>query len=151
MTTYKSDKTHIQAPAATVYAKLSDLENLRSFIDKVPVDKVPEDKREMLNQLQITSDSICLPAGPVGSIELKVTRKEPDSLIRLDGVGTPVPLALEVHIAPDGEQASQVQIMLNIDIPPMLRPMIGGTLQKMVDQFAMVMASIPFTASENQQ
>ncbi len=147
MATYKSDKTNIQAPAKAVYEKLSDLENLRSFIEKVPSDKIPDDKRQMLDQLEITSDSLRLPGGPVGAIELKLTEKQPYSLIRLEGVGTPVPLSLKVEITPGGEAACQVQVVLDIDIPMMLKPMIGGTLQKVVDQFATVMAAIPFAAT----
>ncbi len=139
MATYKSSKETIAAPAERVYEKLSDLENLRNVIENIPEDKIPADKRGMMEQIKITSDSISLPAGPVGEIRLKTSRLEPYS-----GIGTPVPLSLGVHIDSKGDTESEVQVLLDIDIPMMLKPMVGGTLQKMVDQFATVMTAIKF-------
>ncbi len=139
MATYKSSKETIAAPAERVYEKLSDLENLRNVIENIP-----EDKHGMMEQIKITSDSISLPAGPVGEIRLKTSRLEPYSRIELSGIGTPVPLSLGVHIDSKGDTESEVQVLLDIDIPMMLKPMVGGTLQKMVDQFATVMTAIKF-------
>lgn len=144
MATYKSSKETIAAPAERVYEKLSDLENLRNVIENIPEDRIPADKRGMMEQIKITSDSISLPAGPVGEIRLKTSRLEPYSRIELSGIGTPVPLSLGVHIDSKGDTESEVQVLLDIDIPMMLKPMVGGTLQKMVDQFATVMTAIKF-------
>lgn len=55
-----------------------------------------------------------------------------------------MPLSLGVHIDSKGDTESEVQVLLDIDIPMMLKPMVGGTLQKMVDQFATVMTAIKF-------
>lgn len=144
MATYKSDKQAVAASAEQVYTKLSDLENLRNVIANIPEEKIPADKRGMLEQVKITSDSISLPAGPVGDIRLQVSRLDPYSRIELSGIGTPVPLTLGVQIDEAGPDRSEVQVLLDIDIPMMLKPMVGGTLQKMVDQFATVMAAIRF-------
>lgn len=144
MATYKSDKQAVAASAEQVYTKLSDLENLRNVIANIPEEKIPTDKRGMLEQVKITSDSISLPAGPVGDIRLQMSRLDPYSRIELSGIGTPVPLTLGVRIDEEGPDRSEVQVLLDIDIPMMLKPMVGGTLQKMVDQFATVMAAIRF-------
>ena len=55
MATYKSSKETIAAPAERVYEKLSDLENLRNVIENIPEDKIPADKRGMMEQIKITS------------------------------------------------------------------------------------------------
>lgn len=144
MATYKSGRERVLASAENVYSKLSDLENLQSVIDNLPEDKIPADKRGMLEQIKITADSISLPAGPVGELKLQVSKLEPFSFIELQGVGTPVPLSLGVRIDPVSDSESDVQVLLDIEIPMMLKPMIGGTLQKMVDQFATVMTAVKF-------
>lgn len=144
MATYKSETKRVEASAQQVYSKLSDLGSLKTVLDNIPEDKIPADKRQMMEQIRITSDSIALPAGPVGEIRLQVSRLEPFSRIELSGVGTPVPLTLGVRISDLGEDCAEVKVVLDIEIPMMLKPMVGGTLQKMVDEFASVMTAVKY-------
>lgn len=144
MTTIKSEKTRISAPAERVYEKLSNLENLKPMLENVPRDKVPEDKREMFDNLKVTSDTISIPAGPVGEIVLRLTDKLPYSLIRLTGEGTPVPMSMSMEMEAQGTDACEVQVAISLDIPIMLKPMVSGPLKKVVDQFAQVLGAIPF-------
>ena len=144
MTTIKSDKTILNAPAQVVFEKLSNLENLKTLLEKVPADKVPEDKRAMFENLNITADTIEIPGGPAGSITLRVTDKMEPSLIRLEGEGTPLPLSMQLEIEPKTEETSEVQVSLSMEIPAMLKPMISGPVKKIVEQFAQMLKAIPF-------
>ena len=144
MTTIKSDKAAIAAPAERVYEKLSNLDNLKPLLEKLPKDSIPADKRDMFDNLKITSDTISIPAGPVGEIKLRMTDRLPYSLIRLTGEGTPVPMNMQLEIEPTGADACEVQVALNLEIPLMLKPMVSGPLKKVADQFVHVMGAIPF-------
>lgn len=144
MATYKSPETVVNASRQTVYDRLSNLENLKNFIDNVPADRIPDDKRAMLEQITVTPTSISIPGGPVGSITLEQTRCVAPELVELTGVGTPVPLHLSLHLAEDGADRCKAQVVLDIEIPAMLKPMVGGTLQKMVDQFSTLLTAFPF-------
>ncbi|MDE5713326.1 MAG: hypothetical protein K2I16_06870 [Muribaculaceae bacterium] len=144
MATYKSDDVLLLAPAESVFAKLSNLENLRSLLEKVPADQIPADKMEMFNSITITPDAITVPGGPVGALTFRVKEKTSPSLIRLEGEGSPVPLSLSMKITPDSEATSKAQVVIDIEIPAMLKPMVGGHIQKMADQFGQVLKAIPF-------
>lgn len=144
MTTVKSEKAHISASAEKVYDKLSHLDHLKSLLDRVPVDQIPADKREMFEKVQITADTITIPAGPVGEIKLRITDRLPHSLIRLAGEGTPVPMNVQLEIEPRGADACEVQVAFNLEIPMMLKPMVAGPLKKVADQFVQVLGKIPF-------
>lgn len=144
MTTIKSDKTQINASTETVFDKLSNLENLKTLLDKIPQEKIPEDKKDLFNNLIITSESITIQGGPTGAITLRVTDRLPHSLIRLEGEQTPVPLAMQLEIDPEGPDACIVQVSIHLEIPAMLKPMVSGPLKKMVDQFAAVIKAISF-------
>ena len=144
MTTIKSEKTLIAAPAEKVFDKLSNLENLKPLLDKVPVEQIPEDKRELFNRVQVTEDCISIPGGPVGDIRLRMSDRLPNSLIQLAGEGTPVPMLMRLEIEPRGEEECEVQVSVALDIPVMLKPMVSGPLKKVVDQFAQVLGAIPF-------
>ena len=115
MTTIKSDKAKISAPAEKVFEKV-----------------------------RVTADTISIPAGPVGEITLRITDRLPYSLIQLTGESTPVPMNLQLEIEPQGADACEVQVAFNLEIPVMLKPMVQGPLKKVADQFAQVMTQIPF-------
>lgn len=144
MTEFTSDEVILASSSETVFNKLSNLENLRSFLNNVPQDKIPQDKLEQFHNLVITADSITIPGGPTGAITLAVKDKIPHSLIRLEGVDLPIKLSLEMRLSDGGIDSSKAVVAINADIPMMLKPMIKGPLQKIVDQFAQVLTAIPF-------
>lgn len=142
MALFKSDTVSLGASAETVFNRLSNLDNLKAALANVPADQIPEDKREMFDAVRVSADEISFPAGPVGDITLRVAEKSPFSIIRLEGVGTPVPLSLSLHLTPLGESRCESFIDIDIAVPAMLKPMIGGPLQKLVDQFAQVLPAV---------
>lgn len=144
MEQFRSEECTINASAKTVYDKFSNLENLRSLLEKVPEDKIPEDKREMFNNISVTPDSISFPAPSIGAITLRVTERVEPTLIEMTGEGTPVKLSLSLNISPVSEDSCKAFVQILIDIPKIIRPMISGPLQKFVDQFASVLTAIPF-------
>ncbi len=145
MAVYKSNEVALTASAEKVFSKLSNLEGLGEILKNVPDSMIPDDKRQMLEQITVTNDSISFPAGPVGALTLRVVEKIAPSLIRLEGENSPVPLSMSMHIYPTGEDTSDGQVEIDIKIPALLKPMIGGTMQKMVDEFSQVLRSIPFS------
>ena len=145
MATYKSDEVTLKASADSVFSRLSDFESLRSLLDRVPEDQIPADKKEMFDSIHLTKDSIELPGGPVGSVKLRVVERTAPSRITLKGEGTPVPLQLQLDIHPVDEMSCRAQAKIDIEIPMMLKPMISGPMQKMTEQFASVLRSIPFS------
>lgn len=144
MATYKSDEVPLKASASKVFSRLSDFDSLRELLEQVPADRIPADKKEMFDSIKLTADAIELPGGPVGSIRLRVVERTPDTRIRLQGEGTPVPLSLQLDIVPVDDNSCRASAKVDIEIPAMLRPMISGPMKKMTEQFAHVLRSLPF-------
>lgn len=152
MSEYKSEVKGVDAPAAVVYERLSNLENLRALIDKLPEDQIPADKLEQLRQMTITPDTISVPGGPAGNVTLRVVSREPHSLIAFKAADVPLDLNLEIRIGgEDGQAGSTIQVAVVADIPMMLRPMVKGPLNQMVGQFADMLASINYAAMPRQE
>ena len=143
MAEFKSPETTLYAPIERVYAKLSNLENFKSFLDKIPADKIPADKMEQFKSIEVTADSIAFQVGPTGAVKFVVAEKREPSLIKLKAADLPLSLTLELHLKADGDNCRQ-QTIINADIPAMLKPMVAGPLQKVVDQFGSVLSAIPF-------
>lgn len=145
MATYKSETVGLAYPAETVFGKLSNLEGLGNVIKNIPEDKVPADQRAMLEQVNVTSDTITFPGGPVGSITLRLNDLKSPSLISLVGQGTPVPLTLAMHITPLTPETCEAYVEIDLQIPAMLKPMVNGPMQKMTGQFAQMLRQVPMS------
>ena len=144
MAEYKSAETPVKASADAVFNKLSNLEGLKDLLSRVPEEQVPADQRDLFNQIQITPDTISFPAGPVGNLTLQLTETVKPTFIKLEGAGTPVPMALILHIYPSPEVSCSVQVEIDLQIPAMLKPMVSGPINKMVSQFADMLRNLPF-------
>ena len=144
MAKYSSGDVTLQASAESVFDKLSNLENLKDLLKQVPADRIPEDKRAMFENIRITPDTIEVPGGPMGSLTFRVTERVSPSHIRLEGEGIPMRRALVFNVKPKTENSSLANVDIDIDIPAMLKPMIGGQIQKIANQFGDVIGAIPF-------
>lgn len=144
MAEFKSAEIKIDASAEKVFDKLSDLGNLQSFLDKIPEDKIPADKLEQFKNLEITPDSISIQGGPTGSVKLDVIERVRPSLVKLKAANIPLSLTLAVAINAIDEEHSSTQVIIDADIPAILKPMVAGPLQQIADQFSTVMSAIRF-------
>ncbi len=130
-------------PASTVFEKYSDLEGLGELLKNVPEGYASADQMQMLSKIRVTSDTIVIPGGPVGEITLRVVERQAPTLIRLEGVGTPVPLGMSLHIVPLTPETCETYVQIDLQIPAIMKPMVNGPMQKMVDQFGQMMRQMP--------
>lgn len=142
MANFKSSTADINAAAEVVFNRLSNLENLKALMANVPEEQIPADQRDMFNAVRVDADSISFPAGPVGEITLRMQDKVEPTLIRLVGVGTPVDLSLSLELTPDTDTHCTGAVAVDIAIPPMLKPMVAGPINKLVEQFAQLLPAV---------
>lgn len=142
MATYKSEQVDVNRPAEQVYDLISNPENLRDLIENAPADKLDDKVREQIAGIEFTPDSVTIPGGPVGSLVLRADGNTRPTLVRFRGEGTPVPVALRVDIIPIDAENCQTQVIIDLEIPMMLKPMVNGPLQKMVDQIGTLLRQL---------
>lgn len=144
MSTYSSNDVTLNASAEVVFKKFSNLEGLHDAIANIPADRIPDDKRDMLENIEITSDSISLPAGPMGSLTLRVTQKIEPTLIALEAENSPIPINISFNIRPIDAESCSAKVDIELNVPMMLAPMVNGPMKKMAEQISVLLASIPF-------
>lgn len=142
MAEYKSSPVTVNKSAEAIYDRLTDLAGLEQAIRNIPADKIPADKREMLDGIRVDENSLVIPGGPVGSITLMKTTCERPSLVSYEGVGTPVPVTLIAHISAKDTESCEITVSADIQVPAMLKPMLNGPMQKMVDQVSTSLKSL---------
>ncbi len=79
----------------------------------------------------------------MGALTLRAAERRAPELIRFEGENTPVPMSLEINIKALGDNLCEAQVKVDVDIPMMLRPMVNGPLQKMVNQFGELLRHLP--------
>ncbi len=136
MAQFKSKTVTVNRPVEYIVDKFSDLSVFGNAINNLP-----EAERERIGDVVFEKDSIKMNTKQVGAIEFKVVGRSHDK-IELEAIGSPVPLSLVVNLKSSGIDRTDLETLIEVDIPPMLRPFIGGAMQKAADQFGELMAKL---------
>lgn len=136
MAQYNSKPVTVNKSAHDIVEKFSDLSAFGQALDSMP-----EVDRERVGDVKFEKDSITIDTKQVGRIAFKVTERTP-SKVAMIAEGSPVPLVLSVNLKPLDETSTEITTAIDVEIPAMLRPMIGGAMQKAVDQFGDLMAKL---------
>ncbi|MBO5268969.1 MAG: hypothetical protein J6B13_09465 [Muribaculaceae bacterium] len=136
MATFTSKPAIVEASAQAVADKFADLSRLQELIDKMPAED-----RAKVGEVSFTTDSIVMKTPQVGEITLKVVERTPAKVV-FTALGSPVPMHLAVNIRPESDDKSEIVTAMDVEIPAFLKAMVGGTMQKAVDQFGQLMQKI---------
>lgn len=136
MTQYKSKSITVNRAAQDIVEKFADLSAFGSALDSMPAED-----RAKVGDVTFDKDSITIDTKQVGKIVFKIVNRTPER-VAMTAVGSPVPLELSVNLKPVGETATEIVTAIDVEIPAMLRPMVGGAMQKAVDQFGELMVKL---------
>ncbi len=130
MATYKSKPAVVEKPAAELFDRFSDMTRLQSALDSLT-----EEQRAQIGQVAFTADSIKIVTPQVGEIAFSVIERQAPSKIVFGTTSSPVPLTMKVDLKPLTDNSTEVETVIDVDIPMMLRPMVGPYMQKAADKF----------------
>ncbi|MCH5221734.1 MAG: hypothetical protein J1F05_05320 [Muribaculaceae bacterium] len=136
MSKYTSKATVVNQSAQALSAKFSDFSVMQSALDKLDAEQ-----RSRVGDVCFTNDSIKISTPQVGDITLKAVERT-DERIRLEAIGSPIPMTLLVDFKPINEESTEVTGTIDVDLPMMIRPLVGPTLQKAADQFGDLFARL---------
>ena len=77
----------------------------------------------------------------MGQIQFSITERSAER-ITMTAVGSPVPLTLSVLLKALSATSTELTTVIDVEIPAMLKPMIGGAMKKAADQFGMLMSNL---------
>ncbi len=131
MSTYSSKPVVIDAPVEMAFERLSDFSAYQSRLDELP-----DDIRAKIGDVRFTPDSIVITAAPVGEMAFEVSERVAPSHVSLTAKNSPVPMSLSLNLTPAGPESTTVVCVIDVDIPVVLRPLVGGKMQEAADKFA---------------
>lgn len=136
MAQYKSKTIIVNRSAEYIVDKFADLSAFGGALGNLP-----EAERQRIGDVNFDKDSIKIDTKQVGTIEFRVVSRSSDR-VEMQAVGSPVPLSLIVRLHPAGDEQTEIETEIDVNIHPMLRPLVGGAMQKAVDQFGDLMARL---------
>lgn len=134
MAKYSSKSVTINRPAEAIAGQFSDFRKLQGALDNL----TPEEKAKV-GDVSFTEDSIKISTQQVGDIVFKVSKRTPEAIC-LQAEKSPVPMNLILEMKPVDAESTELTGVIDVDIPVMLRPLVGPTLQKAADQFGSLFA-----------
>ena len=152
MAKYESQIKAVPFSQSAVYAKLADLTNLsvikERFDDPAVQEKIPADKinevRSAVQQMEFTTDTVSVPAGPIGTVSLQIVDREPEKCVKFSSTNSPVGFKLWIQMLPTGETSSKMKVTIDADLNFFMKQMLDSHLKKGVDKFADMLAMIPY-------
>ena len=136
MSKYRGKAVVVNGNVEDVFSKIANLGAYQQYVDNMP-----DDIKAKLGDVRFTDDSIVLNANPVGEIVLKQTRLESPSLFGMPAQNSPVPMALSIVTSPVGD-STEVVPSIDVEIPAMLRPLVGGKLQEAADKMSEILGML---------
>lgn len=152
MAKYESSVKQINYPVDTVYAKVSDLNNLAVFKEKIndpliqqqiPADKM-EQIRSTIEKLEFTTDTVSCDAGMVGNIAVQVAEREENKCVKFESLSSPVNFKFWVQVLPTSDTTSKMKLTLDADINFFMKQMLDKPLREGIEKMADMLAMIPY-------
>ena len=142
METYKSDKVVIDHNIELIYSKLS---NPAMFKEKMEqnMDRIPDEAREHLDNLKFEDDGISINS-PMGAMKLSVSESVEPCLVKYVVESSPVPFGLTINLEAIDEEHTSAIAEINIELPMMVRAMVGGKLSEGAKKMGEVLAKLPY-------
>lgn len=136
MAKYASKPTVVEQPAGVLAAKFADFRELQHKLDELPAEE-----RARIGEVTFTDDTIAITTPQVGEIKLVAVERNAERVV-LQAEKSPVPMKLEITFKPLSAESTELQGAIDVDIPMMLKPLIGPTLQRAADQFGNLFANL---------
>ena len=137
MSTYSGKSVTLPRPVEEIYAKVSDLSQYRPLIEQRP-----EEQRAKLQGVEFDGDSVKMNAPSIGQLVFRITERTAPNHVGFSAEGSPVPLKLSLDLAGVDSASTSLTPKIDIEIPAMLRPFIGGKIQEAADKFGEVFTSL---------
>lgn len=136
MAKFSGDPAIINRPVAQVWDRMSNVGQYQTYLDRLP-----QEVKDKIGDVRFTDDAILINAAPVGQITLRKSLMEPPSKMVLEAENAPVPMRLVLNVRPGekGEEcSSEVEPVIDVEIPAMARPFVAPKLQAAASQMSLL-------------
>ena len=136
MTAYKGKSAVIARPVGELYSRFSDMSALEEAI------RNRQETKEHVAEMKFDSDSLTIKTSQMGEIRFEIVERIEPSKIVFRAVNSPLPLGMTINLKAVGDAATEVSTSIDVELPMMVRALVGPKLQHVADQFGNMMAQM---------
>jgi len=134
---YESKIGQIAASQEKVFSVLSNLENIKHFLDVIPQDKVKD--------IEISSDRIRFKVEALAQkITIAILEKEEYKTIKFGAENMPIPFNVWIQLKQVAEMDTRIRITIKTDLPVMFKMMFDKKIQQGLDQAIDMLSQVPY-------
>ncbi len=137
MAKYSSKPATLPVAIEVAFDRIS---NISAFQERI--DSLPAEQRAKMGEVKFSDNSITLVSPQIGEIRFDVTERTAPTRLVFTSANSPVPLSLALELSAKSADETEIVSSIDIDIPAMLRPMIGGKMQEAADKFTELISSL---------
>ena len=155
LTKYESEVRTVANYVNIAYERFADLRNfeaIKQALDNPEVlNKMKEaagkdaDKldgiKDQIKNVTFTEDTITM-GTQMGELTLRIVEREAPKLIKLEGVGTPMPTNLWIQLLPTADYEFKLKVTLGAELNFFIKQMVGKYMQQGADGIANVLAML---------
>lgn len=130
MAKYSSKAVGIAMPTDAVYQRISHMSALQERLERLP-----QEQHAMIGEVKFTDSSVTINAPQVGEIRFDIVERVEPTRIVFAAANMPVSMSLAVDLRATDPEHTEVTSTIDVEIPAMLRPLIGGKMQEAADRF----------------
>ena len=142
MENYKSDSVIIDHNIEVIYSKLSDPSVFKAHLEQ-NIDRLPDEAREHLDKVKFEEDGISIDS-PMGAMKLSVSDSVAPTMVKYVAQSSPVPFGLTVNLEAIDEEHTKGVAEINIELPFMLKAMVGSKLEEGAKKLGEMIAKLPY-------
>lgn len=136
MTTYKGKSAVIARPVGELYGRFSNMSALEDAL------KNGQNSDLRPGDIKFDEDSLTIVNQQVGEIKFKIVeRVEPEKIV-FSAENSPLPIGMTIHLKSIDDMSTEVSTSIDIEIPVVMKALIGSKLQQVADKFGSMMAQM---------
>lgn len=152
MARYESKVKEVNALQENVYRRLSDLSQMQVLKDNMPAEMKERIKAQIQEQgkgkleisnFQFDQDSVRFKVNGMDTGVRIIEREEP-KCVKFCAENSPVAFTLWIQMLPLAAYQTKIKVTVDVDIPFLLRPMVGNKLESVAEQIAEALTKIPY-------
>ena len=137
----ESSVKHIPYPQESVFAKVSDLSNLKYITERIPADQMNQFK---VQDLECTPDRVSCTVSPIGQVEIGVISREPFKCVKMETLRSPIKLTMWIQIVSTGLSSCKIKLTADADLNIFMAKMVEKPLTEAVEKLADMLSMLPY-------
>jgi hypothetical protein len=146
----------VNYPQETVYAKISDLTNLKSIKEKFNNPELQEKMKaetsgekieqigKTLETLEFDTDSVSMDVKPVGRVSISIIEREQPKLVKFSSTQSPIGFKMWVQLLPVTDDTCKMKITVDASVNPFVGAMIEKPLREGAEKLADMLSKLPY-------